>query len=86
MLKSGPDAKPVGNVLQMDNCLSKDISIKRGMFIKKVHCILQEFPFASPLFKMNLVRKFVTSVYGSSLWSIFYRRCDMINSLEPGIK
>ena len=70
------NAKHVGNILQRDNSFSKDISSKRGQFIGKVHCILQEFHFANPMVKMNLISKFATSFYGSSLWSIFDGMCD----------
>ena len=71
-------AKHVGNVLQSDNSFSKDISSKRGMFIDKVHSILQEFHFAKPLVKMTLISKFATSFYGSSLWTIFDGMCDKL--------
>ena len=71
-------AKHVGNVLERDNSFSKDISCKRAAFIGKVHSILQEFHFVNPIVKMNIISKYATSFYGSSLWSIFGRNCEKV--------
>ena len=71
-------AKHVGNILERDNSFTKDVRSKRAVFIGNVHRILQEFYFANPLVKMNLISKYATSFYGSSLWSLFDGMCDKL--------
>ena len=69
-------AKHVGNVLERNNSFSKDIKMKRGSFIGRVHSIFQEFHFANPIVKMKMISLYASSFYGSSLWNFFGGKCD----------
>ena len=71
-------AKHVGNVLERDNSFSKDIRMKRGSFIGRVHSIFQEFHFANPIVKMKMISLYASSFYGSSLWNLFGGQCDRV--------
>ena len=71
-------AKHVGNVLERNNSFSKDLAMKRGDCIGRLHSILQEFHFANPLVKMQLFRIYTTSFYGSSLWDLFSGPCNKL--------
>ena len=71
-------AHHVGNILEKDNSFSKDIRMKRGSFIGRVHSIFQEFHFANPVVKMKMISIYATSFYGSSLWNIFGGQCDRL--------
>ena len=64
-------AKHFGNTLERDNSFSRDIDLKRGDFIGRVHSILQEVYFANPLVKMKMMRIYTINFYGSSIWNIF---------------
>ena len=68
----------VGNTLERDNSFSKDLMMKRGDFIGRIHSILQEFYFANPIVKMKMFNIYSTSFYGSNLWNIFNGSCDRI--------
>ena len=74
----GSISKACRDILERDNSFSKDIAYKRSSFIAKIHSIPQEFHFANPIVKMNIVSKYATSFYGSSLWSIFDGSCDKL--------
>jgi hypothetical protein len=71
-------AHHVGNILERDNSFSKNIRMKRGSFIGRVHSIFQEFYFANPLVKMKMISIYSTSFYGSSLWNLFDGHCDRL--------
>ena len=60
----------VGNILERDNSFTKDVRLKRGSFIGRVHSIMQEFYFANPMIKLKMISIYATSFYGSSLWNI----------------
>ena len=68
----------VGNTLERNNSFAKDLRLKRGDFIGRVHSILQEFHFANPQVKMKMFSIYSTSFYGSSLWNIFNGTCDRL--------
>ena len=70
--------KHLGNILQNDNSMKIDCTIKRGRYIGKVNSLLQEFHFASPKVKMKLMTIFATSFYGSCLWDLQSSECDRI--------
>ena len=59
--------KHLGNVMQCDNSMKIDCTLKRGKFIGKVNSLLQEFYFADPKVKMRLMNIFASSFYGSGL-------------------
>jgi hypothetical protein len=60
------------------NTFSKDIRMKIGSFIGRVHSILQEVYFANPVVKMKMISLYASSFYGSSLWNFFDGRCDRL--------
>ena len=68
----------MGNSLERDNSFARDLLLKRGDFIGRVHSILQEFHFANPLVKMKMFNIYTTSFYGSCLWNIFNGSCDKL--------
>ena len=68
-------ASHVGNLLERDNSFNKDVRMKKGNFIGKVHSLLQEFSFANPMIKMKMISVYATSFYGSSLWNLFSGQC-----------
>ena len=55
----------LGNVLQCDNSMSKDVLQKRGKYIGKVNSLLQEFHYAEASVLTKLVDIYATSFYGS---------------------
>ena len=55
-----------------------DVRNKRGSFIGRIHSILQEMHFASPLVKMKMINIYASSFYGSPLWNIFDGSCDKL--------
>ena len=71
-------AKHVGNILERDNFFNKDIRSKMGSFIGRVHSILQEVHFASPLVNMKMIKSYASSFYGSPLWNLFSGNCDRL--------
>ena len=42
------EVKHLGNILQSNNSMSKDCTIKRGQFIGKVNALMQELHFVGP--------------------------------------
>ena len=69
------DIKYLGNILECDSSMSKDISTKRGRFIGKINSLKQEFHFASPDIKIKLLNIYTTSFYGSSLYNLYSKEC-----------
>ena len=63
--------KHLGNILQTDNSMTKDCSIKRATFISKIHSLSQEFHFASPSTVMKLYNIYACSFHGSSGWDLY---------------
>ena len=72
------EIKHVGNILQSNNSMKKDISVKRAQFISKVHSLNQEFHFSNPSFVMKLYNIYACSFHGSSLWDLY---SDNVNKL-----
>ena len=71
-------ANHVGNILERDNMFTKDIRVKRGSFIGRIHSLEQELYFANPVVKMRLISIYASSFYGSSLWNLFDGHCDRV--------
>ena len=71
-------ANHVGNVLERDNSFNKDLRMKRGSFIGRIHSIAQEFYFTNPVVKMKMISIYSSSFYGSSLWDFFGGHCDKL--------
>ena len=70
--------KHLGNVLQSDNSMKTDCSIKRGQFIGKVNSLLQEFHFVDHSVFIKILNIFTTSFYGSGLWDLQSAECDRL--------
>ena len=76
------DAKYLGNTISnIVDGLSKDVKIKRAMFIERNCDILQEFPFAHPSVKCRINRIYNSSFPGSVLWDLSARNVSqLVNS------
>ena len=70
--------KHLGNILQSDNSMKIDCTVKRGKFIGKVNSLMQEFYFADSKVKMKLINIFASSFYGSGLWDLSSTTCDRL--------
>ena len=70
--------KHLGNLLQVDNSMRLDISLKRAKFIGKVSSLLQEFGNVDPEIKVKILNIYTTSFYGSNLWDIFSKDCERL--------
>ena len=68
----------LGNVLQCDNFMSKDVLQKRGKYIGKVNSLLQEFHYAEASVLTKLVNIYATSFYGSGVWDINSAECQKL--------
>ena len=65
------EVKHLGNILESNNSMQRDMSIKKGQFIGKINSMLQEFYYVSPKVFMKLVNVYATSFHGSNLWDLF---------------
>ena len=70
--------KHLGNVLQSDNSMKVDCSVKRGKFIGKINSLMQEFSYSDPKVKIRIFNIFATSFYGSGLWDLTSNEVDRI--------
>ena len=70
--------KHLGNILQSDNSMSNDCSMKRGCFISKVHSLNQELYFV--VFVMRMYNMYACSFNGSNLWDLFGRDINRLYS------
>ena len=68
----------MGNMLEEDNSMKVDLSLKRGAFIGKTHSLFQEFHYMDPDVLVKIMTIFNSSFYGSNLWVIFSSNCDKI--------
>ena len=72
------EVKHLGNILQCENNMKRDIAVKRGKFIGKVNSMLQELHFADPIVFVKLLKVYCTSFYGSNLWNIYSDDVDRL--------
>ena len=70
--------KHLGNILQCDNSMKIDCTVKRGNFIGKMNSLLQEFSYVDPAVKIKIFNIFATSFYGSGLWDLYSNEVDRI--------
>ena len=70
--------KHLGNVLESNNSMKRDIAVKRGKFIGKLNSLSQESYFASPEVFTRILNIYASSFYGSGLWDLFSDDCDII--------
>ena len=73
-----PERKHLGNILQCNNSMTRDIAVKRGKFIGKLNSLSQEFHYASPDVYMRILNIYAISFHGSSLWDIFSKDRDKV--------
>ena len=73
-----PHVKHLGNTLQCDNSMRKDLAQKRGKLIGKLNSLSQEFHYVDPPVFVNILNIYAASFYGSSLWNLFSGECDRI--------
>ena len=67
----------MGNILQSDNSMSKDCSVKRAQFVSKVHSPNQDFHFSDPSTFVKIYNMYACGFYGSNLWDL-YGVCDKL--------
>ena len=68
--------KHLGNIIENKiDGLAKDIKVKRARYIQKTNEILQEFAYAHPRTKLNLLQIYNSHFYGSPLWNLFGKEC-----------
>jgi hypothetical protein len=70
--------KHLGNTLECDNSMRKDINVKKGQFIGKVNSLAQEFHFTSSDVFLKIVNIYCTSFHGSGLWDLFSSDSDRL--------
>ena len=70
--------KHLGNVLQSDNSMKVDCTLKRGKFIGKINSLLQEFHFVEAHVLIKILCIYTTSFYGSGLWDLHSKEVDRI--------
>ena len=70
--------KHLGNILQADNSMKVDLSMKRGQFIGKVNSLLQEFHSVDPVVSVKILNIYTTSFYGSGLWDLQSAGCERL--------
>ena len=61
------EVKHLGNLLECNNSMKRDISVKRGKFIGKLNSLSQEFFFTSPDSFIKILNLYAVSFYGSGL-------------------
>ena len=72
------EVKHLGNLLECDNTMSRDITVKRGKFVGKLNTLSQEFHYASPQVFMKILNIYAVSFHGSGLWDLFSSNCDRV--------
>ena len=72
------EIKYLGNVLECNNSMKRDMQIKRGKFIGKVNALLQELHFCTPETLMKMINIYCTSFYGSGLWNLTSPECERL--------
>ena len=72
------EVKHLGNTLESDNSMRRDIQIKRSKLIGKINSLSQELHFAQPKVFMKLLNIYCVSFHGSCLWNLFSAECDKI--------
>ena len=67
------EVKHLGNILECNNSMKRDISVKRGRFIGKLNSLAQEFHYV-------ILNIYAMSFYGSGLWNLFSADCERLYS------
>ena len=72
------EVKHLGNILESDNSMARDITIKRAKLIGKLNSLSQEFHYVSPQVFMKIINIYAVSFHGSGLWDIFSPNCERL--------
>ena len=72
------EIKHLGNTLECDNSMRRDIAIKRGKLIGKMNSLGQEFHFVKSNVFMKLLNTYCVSFHGGALWDIFSNDCTKL--------
>ena len=72
------EIKHLGNFLECDNSMKRDVTVKRGRFIGKINSLSQEVFFVSPRIFMNILNIYCASFYGSGLWDLYSTDCQRV--------
>ena len=72
------EVKHLGNILEFNNSMKRDISVKRGKFIGKLNSLSQEFFYTNPATYIKILNIYAVSFYGSGLWDIFSGDCERL--------
>ena len=72
------EVKHLGNLLECNNSMKRDITVKRGRFIGKVNSLSQEFYYVSPETFIKILNIYAVSFHGSGLWDLFSNDCDRL--------
>ena len=72
------EVKHLGNILESDNSMRRDIAAKRAKLIGKINSLGQEFYFASPKVLMKLLNTYCVSFHGGGLWDLFSGDCEKV--------
>ena len=72
------EVKHLGNILESDNSMRRDMTVKRAKLIGKINSLSQELHFVEPKVFMKLLNIYCVSFHGSSLWNLFSTDCDKI--------
>ena len=70
------EVKHLGNLLECDNSMKRDITVKRAKFIGKLNSLSQEFHHVSPKVFMKILNIYSVSFHGSGLWDIMSSKCE----------
>ena len=76
------EVKHLGNLLECNNSMKRDISVKRGKFIGKLNSLSQGFFFTSPDTFIKILNIYAVSFYGTGFWDFFstdrlYKACNV---------
>ena len=81
------EIKHLGNTLQSNGSMSKDVSCKRAKFISKIHSLNQEFHYANTSTVLKLYDIYTCDFYGSNLWDLYSRDVQkLLNSWNIAIR
>lgn len=68
----------LGHLITTEEDTSADILIRKGEFNSKVHELRQELGDQYPFVFIQLVRTYLTSMYGSNLWDLYHASAEKL--------
>ena len=72
------EVKHLGNLLECNNSMKRDLTVKRGKFIGKLNSLSQELYYTSPDTFIRILNIYAVSFHGSGLWDLFSDDCDRL--------